>query len=78
MAIFLKNSCKVCISELYNEVKLGTSNVMIQKLDNRCEIVAEQIFAVFQNAYKVEAQLIGATNFPPLARTIEKIKDSET
>ena len=51
---------------------------MINKLDNSNEEVANQIFAVFQNSYKVEAQLIEACNFPPLSRSINDIKNSET
>jgi ribosomal protein S18 acetylase RimI-like enzyme len=51
---------------------------MISKLDNSNEEVANQIFSVFQNSYKVEAQLIGASNFPPLSRSNKDIKNSKT
>ena len=51
---------------------------MVNKLDNSNEEVAKQIFTVFQNSYKVEAQLIGTCNFPPLSRSIKDIKNSET
>jgi len=51
---------------------------MITKLDNSNEEVANQIFTVFQNSYKVEAQLIGTLDFPPLLRTAKAIESSTT
>ena len=51
---------------------------MISKLDNSIEAVARQIFAIFQNSYKVEAQLIGTFDFPPLSRTTKMIEESQT
>ena len=51
---------------------------MIQKLDNTTDKIAIQIFTVFQNSYKVEAQLIGTQEFPPLTRGIKNIKESKT
>ncbi len=51
---------------------------MIRKLDNSNKVVAKQIFTVFQNAYQVEAQLIGVLSFPPLLRTVNNIEDSTT
>jgi ribosomal protein S18 acetylase RimI-like enzyme len=51
---------------------------MITKLDNSNKEVANQIFTVFQNSYKVEAQLIGALDFPPLLRSATDIESSET
>lgn len=51
---------------------------MIKKLDNSIEYVANQIFTIFQNSYKVEAQLIGAADFPPLMRSAVDIKNSKT
>ena len=53
-------------------------HTMINKLDNSNEDVGNKIFKVFQNSYKVEAQLINASNFPPLSRSIKDIKNSET
>jgi hypothetical protein len=47
---------------------------MINKLDHSNEKVGNQIFTVFQNSYKVEAQLINTCNFPPLSRSIKDIK----
>ncbi|QZO11710.1 GNAT family N-acetyltransferase [Pseudoalteromonas piscicida] len=46
---------------------------MIQKLNNRDVSMAREIFNVFQRSYKVEAEFIGASYFPPLSRTIEDI-----
>jgi GNAT superfamily N-acetyltransferase len=51
---------------------------MISKLENSDEKVANQIFIIFQSSYKVEAQLIGALNFPPLSRSVKDIVDSQT
>lgn len=51
---------------------------MINKLDNCDDKVTSQIFNVFQNSYKVEAQRINVCNFPPLSRSINDIKDSNT
>ena len=51
---------------------------MITKLDNSNEEVANQIFTVFQNSYKIEAQLIGTLDFPPLLRSAKDIENSKT
>ena len=51
---------------------------MIEILDNSNEEVANQIFTIFQNSYKVEAQLIGTLDFPPLLRSPEDIENSKT
>ena len=51
---------------------------MITKLDNSSEEVAERIFAVFQNSYKIEAELIGVLDFPPLLRSVKDIVNSKT
>jgi len=51
---------------------------MITKLDNFNEVVANQIFTIFQNSYNIEAQLIGTLNFPPLLRSAKDIKNSQT
>lgn len=51
---------------------------MINKLDHLNEEVASQIFTVFQNSYKIEAQLIGVIDFPPLLRSTKDIVNSET
>ncbi|PAJ76309.1 GNAT family N-acetyltransferase [Pseudoalteromonas sp. NBT06-2] len=51
---------------------------MIIKLDNSNEEMANQIFTVFQRSYKIEAQLIGSVNFPPLLRNVKDITNSRT
>jgi ribosomal protein S18 acetylase RimI-like enzyme len=49
---------------------------MIQQLIHSHTEVAFEIYTVFQNAYKVEAQLINVVEFPPLARSAENISNS--
>jgi len=51
---------------------------MIIKLKNSNYIVATQIHTVFQNSYKVEAQLINILDFPPLLRSVKNIANSQT
>ncbi len=51
---------------------------MIDKLDNSNSEIAAQIFKVFQSSYKIEADLIGVKNFPPLSRTAQQIERSAT
>ena len=51
---------------------------MIKKLNNSIEEIAVQIYAVFQNSYEIEAQLIGAHTFPPLLRSAKDIESSKT
>ena len=54
------------------------SNRMITKLEHSNEAVAEQIHTVFQNSYKVEAELIGVLDFPPLSRSVSDIVNAKT
>lgn len=49
---------------------------MITRLEHSSEKIAEQIFTVFQNSYKIEAQLLGALDFPPLSRSAKHIQTS--
>jgi ribosomal protein S18 acetylase RimI-like enzyme len=51
---------------------------MIKKLDNSNDEVAHQVFTIFQSSYKIEAQLIGALDFPPLFRSAKDIENSKT
>jgi len=51
---------------------------MIEKLDNSNVEVSNQIFTIFQNSYKIEAQLIGSLDFPPLLRSAKDIENSKT
>lgn len=47
---------------------------MIQKLEHREEHVAEQIWHLQHAAYRVEAELIGTANLPPLQQTVDDIR----
>lgn len=51
---------------------------MIKLLNNSASEVSLQIYRVFQSSYKIEADLIGVENFPPLSRTVEHIQTSTT
>jgi len=51
---------------------------MITRLENSNETVANQIRTIFQNSYKIEAQLIGVVDFPPLLRSTRDIVNSKT
>jgi len=51
---------------------------MIKRLNNSNEEVANKIFTIFQNSYKIEAEIIGALNFPPLLRSAKDIEKSKT
>ena len=48
---------------------------MIKKILHTQKDQAEAIRSVFQVSYKVEAELIGATNFPPLSRPLEEFSN---
>ena len=47
---------------------------MIELLDHCLEDVAIQIYDVFQQSYKIEAQLVGVKEFPPLQRSTSHIQ----
>tara|TARA_R110000803_G_scaffold210817_2_gene283947 strand:- start:2685 stop:3188 length:504 start_codon:yes stop_codon:yes gene_type:complete len=63
---------------LDSNASLEASRSMITKLESSNEIVADQIHTIFQNSYKVEAQLIGVLDFPPLLRSVRDIVNSKT
>lgn len=48
----------------------------IRLLEHQHKAVAEKIYAVFQRAYQIEADLLGVTDFPPLSRTVKDIAHS--
>ena len=50
---------------------------MIKELQNRKIEIATQIRAVFQSSYAVEAELLGAVDFPPLKRPFESYMNSD-
>ncbi len=51
---------------------------MIQKLDHTDHTIASEIRRVFQVSYVVEAELLGAEDFPPLKRAVEDFLSSDT
>lgn len=51
---------------------------MIEKLKNKELLVSERIREVFQKSYKIEAEILKATDFPPLKRTLENFINSDT
>lgn len=51
---------------------------MISEIDHTDRDVAKQIHDVFQRAYGVEAELIGAADLPPLRRGLEDIARADT
>ncbi|HNP18606.1 MAG TPA: N-acetyltransferase [Fulvivirga sp.] len=51
---------------------------MISILNHKIAPIANQIYEVFQVSYAVEAQLLKATDFPPLKRTANAIQQSST
>jgi ribosomal protein S18 acetylase RimI-like enzyme len=51
---------------------------MIKKLDHTNSSIAEKIRTVFQDSYTVEAQLLKATDFPPLQRSLENFIKCDT
>ncbi|MFT5756868.1 MAG: ribosomal protein S18 acetylase RimI-like enzyme [Alteromonadaceae bacterium] len=63
---------------LQSKMNIEIRHRMITKLDHSNKDVANQIFTIFQRSYKVEAQLIGTLNFPPLLRSAIDIKNSPT
>jgi ribosomal protein S18 acetylase RimI-like enzyme len=48
---------------------------LISKLDHHNTLTAEKIQSVFQVSYAVEAELLGAVDFPPLKRTLAEFTD---
>lgn len=50
---------------------------MIQKLEHQRPPIAEKIREVFQASYAVEAKLLGATDFPPLKRSLSQFTECQ-
>ena len=48
---------------------------MISKINNKKKDIAEKIYLLFQASYKIEAELLKATDFPPLKRTASNLLD---
>ena len=51
---------------------------MIKRLKNNDLEIAKKISSVFQLSYKVEANILNATDFPPLKRPLENYVNSNT
>lgn len=43
---------------------------MIKSINNKNKQVAKEIYSIFQSAYKIEAELLNVSDFPPLKRTV--------
>lgn len=52
--------------------------MVFQKLASSENSIVHEIYTVFQRSYRVEAQLIGTLNFPPLLRSKKEIKASSS
>jgi len=46
----------------------------IHRLDQADASISQDIWALFQRAYRIEAEIIGVEDFPPLNRTLENIQ----
>ena len=46
---------------------------MITRINNKEKEISEKIHLLFQASYKIEAELLKATNFPPLKRTVHDL-----
>ncbi len=51
---------------------------MIKRLRNDNLETAKEIRSIFQASYKIEAELLNATDFPPLKRPLEKYRNTNT
>ena len=51
---------------------------MIIKINNKEKEIAEEIRAIFQVSYAVEAKMLKAIDFPPLKRTVSQFLKSDS
>jgi len=51
---------------------------MIIKINNKKNKIAEEIRAIFQASYTVEAKMLKAIDFPPLKRTVSQFLKSDS
>jgi ribosomal protein S18 acetylase RimI-like enzyme len=51
---------------------------MISRIDHKKQETAEKIHRLFQRSYRIEADLLGQKDFPPLKRRIRNIKQSKS
>lgn len=50
---------------------------MIQQLQNKDSHISNKIRSVFQASYAIEAELLNATDFPPLKRAVESYRETD-
>jgi len=50
---------------------------LIAKIDNRNINVAQQIYLIFQASYKVEAEILNVSEFPPLSKSVIDFTNSD-
>ena len=51
---------------------------MVIKINNKETKIAEEIRAIFQVSYAVEAEILKAVDFPPLKRTVSQFMDTNS
>ena len=51
---------------------------MVIKINNKETKIAEEIRAIFQVSYAVEAEILKAVDFPPLKRTVSQFVNSNS
>ena len=51
----------------------GQLSALFKPLNNKEKETSEKIHLLFQASYKIEAELLNATNFPPLKRTVNDL-----
>ena len=51
---------------------------MIIQINNSDQIIAQDIYSLFQRGYQVEATVIGVEDFPPLQRSLKQIATAST
>ena len=51
---------------------------MVIKINNKETKIAEEIRAIFQASYAVEAEILKAVDFPPLKRTVSQFVNSNS
>jgi ribosomal protein S18 acetylase RimI-like enzyme len=56
---------------------MPTTQLEHRDLDHQGPLAAE-ILRVLHASYRVEASLLGIADFPPLARTVEQVREAET
>ena len=51
---------------------------MVIKINNKETKIAEEIRAIFQVSYAIEAEILKAVDFPPLKRTVSQFVNSNS